>query len=90
MCKMMLYEAKITVKLFSMKYTSLPKHFTLAAKTFEDTKITSLCEGQTQCIKIDTDLKEQELVQKSATVSLSGITFLYTNNIRFNTEVSTN
>jgi len=69
-------EAKIIVKLLNMNHTSLPKHFALAARTFEHIKTTSLCEGQTECIKIDTNPKEQELVQKSATVSLSGITFL--------------
>jgi hypothetical protein len=73
---MIVYEAKIIVKLLYMNYTSLPKHFTLAARTFEHTKITSLCEGQTECIKIDTDPMGHELVQKCATVSLSGITFL--------------
>ena len=86
----MLYEAKIIAKLLYKNYTSLPKHFTLAARTFEHTQTTSLCEEQTECIKIDTDPTGQELVQKSATFSLSGKTSLYTNNIRFNTEVSTN
>jgi hypothetical protein len=44
--------------ILNLNYTSLPKYFTLAASTFEHTKITSLCEGKTECIEIDTDPKE--------------------------------
>jgi hypothetical protein len=82
--KMMLYEAKIILKLLSMDHVSLLKHFTLAARTFERTKITSLYEGQAESIRIDTGPnvlypKKPELVQKSEIVSQSGVSFFVYN-----------
>jgi hypothetical protein len=73
---MTLYEARLILNLLSIDYISFLKYFTLAARIFEQTKITSLYVVQTESIRIDRGPnvlypQKPELVQKSEIVSLS-------------------